>query len=59
MDIPNLDHFAPDNPLSMVLHHADGSEETITVNHTYNAAQIAWYRAGSALNLIRQQQTPD
>lgn len=59
VDIPDVNHFAPDNPLSMVLHHADGSEETITVNHTYNAAQIAWYRAGSALNLIRQQQTPD
>jgi len=40
----------------MVIHHADGSNETITVNHSYNDAQIAWYRAGSALNLIRLQQ---
>jgi aconitate hydratase len=35
--------------------HADGSEDTIVCNHTYNAQQIDWFRAGSALNLIKQQ----
>ncbi|HOH31861.1 MAG TPA: aconitase family protein, partial [Candidatus Hydrogenedentes bacterium] len=55
-DIPDLDGFAPGTSLSLVLHHDDGSEESMVVNHSYNAAQIAWYRAGSALNLIRQQQ---
>ena len=34
---------------------ADGSKENISLNHTYNASQIEWFEAGSALNLIKQQ----
>ncbi len=55
-DIMDLEKFAPGKPLSITLHHADGSEENIVAKHSYNTAQIAWYRAGSALNLIRRQQ---
>jgi aconitate hydratase len=55
IDILGLDTFAEGKPLTIVLHHADGSSETFEVNHSYNENQIAWYRAGSALNLIRQQ----
>jgi aconitate hydratase len=51
----NLDSFAPDSSLDIELVHADGQKETITVNHTYNAQQIEWFKAGSALNLIKQQ----
>ena len=47
--------FSPGKPLTIVLTHADGSEDTIVVNHTYNDAQIEWYRKGSALNLIKEQ----
>ena len=47
--------FSPGRPLTIVLRHADGSEDTIVVNHTYNDAQIEWYRKGSALNLIKEQ----
>ena len=47
--------FSPGKPLSIVLTHGDGSEDTIVVNHTYNDAQIQWYRKGSALNLIKEQ----
>ena len=47
--------FTPGRPLTIVLRHADGSEDTIVVNHTYNDAQIEWYRKGSALNLIKEQ----
>ncbi|WP_405250390.1 aconitate hydratase [Dokdonia sp. Asnod3-C12] len=47
--------FAPDKPLTVELVHADGSKDTIKVNHTYNDAQIAWYREGSALNLIKKE----
>lgn len=47
--------FAPDKPLTVEIIHADGSKNTIKVNHTYNAAQIAWYREGSALNLIKKE----
>ena len=47
--------FSPGKPLTIVLRHADGNEDTIVVNHTYNDAQIEWYRKGSALNLIKEQ----
>jgi aconitate hydratase len=33
--------------------HADGSKESFAVNHTYNAQQIEWFKAGGALNIIR------
>ena len=47
--------FSPGRPLTIVLRHVDGSEDAIVVNHTYNDAQIEWYRKGSALNLIKEQ----
>ncbi|MDB3976795.1 aconitate hydratase [Flavobacteriaceae bacterium] len=47
--------FAPGKPLYITLTHADGSQDNIVVNHTYNDAQIQWYRKGSALNLIKEQ----
>ncbi len=50
IDIVGLTTFAPDKPLTLVLNHADGSKDTISVNHTYNAQQIEWFKAGSALN---------
>jgi aconitate hydratase len=53
IDILGLDDFQPGKALEVVLHHADGRSETFAVNHTYNEAQIGWYRAGGALNLIR------
>jgi aconitate hydratase len=37
----------------LVLHHDNGTSETIHANHTYNEAQIEWFKAGSALNLIK------
>ncbi|MFZ9054198.1 MAG: aconitate hydratase [Flavobacteriales bacterium] len=52
----DLADFAPGKPLTIELEHADGSKDTIVANHTYNAQQIDWFRAGSALNLIKQQQ---
>ena len=55
IDILGLDNFTPGNPLQIKLNHADGTSTIFDVNHTYNEAQIAWYKAGSALNLIKQQ----
>ncbi|MFT4598646.1 MAG: aconitate hydratase [Bacteroidia bacterium] len=55
IDILGLDNFTPGNPLQIELNHADGSSNIFDLNHTYNEAQIAWYKAGSALNLIKQQ----
>lgn len=55
IDIVGLTTFAPNVPLTLVLHHADGSKEEITVNHSYNAQQIDWFKAGGALNIIRKE----
>ena len=55
IDITGLTDFTPGKQLTMVLHHADGTTEKIKLNHTYNEQQIEWFRAGSALNLIRKQ----
>ena len=55
ISVTGLKTFTPGKPLSMLLHHSDGTMESIAVNHTYNDAQIEWFRAGSALNLIRKQ----
>ena len=52
-DILGLTEFAPNTPLTIVLHHADGSKEEINANHTYNEQQIEWFKAGGALNIIR------
>merc|ERR1712002_1294694 len=54
--INGLDSFAPGNPLVATLHHADGSSEDITLNHTFNANQIDWFKAGSALNRMKELQ---
>ncbi len=50
----DLESFAPDKQLILELAHTDGSKDQIKLNHTYNAQQIEWYRAGSALNMIRK-----
>ncbi|WP_461449986.1 aconitate hydratase [Mucilaginibacter sp.] len=54
-DITGLTTFAPGKQLTVVLHHKDGSSESFPVNHTYNAQQIEWFKAGGALNIIRKQ----
>ena len=51
----DLAHFAPAKQLTLEIAHADGSTNIIMLNHTYNAQQIEWFKAGSALNLIREQ----
>ncbi|CEN52060.1 aconitate hydratase [Capnocytophaga canimorsus] len=48
----DLTEFAPNKPLTLEIIHKDGSKDLIKVNHTYNEGQIAWFKAGSALNLI-------
>ena len=53
----NLKEFAPGRQLILEIVHADGSIDIIRLNHTYNAQQIEWFKAGSALNLIKTQNT--
>ncbi len=55
IDINGLTSFAPGKALELVLHHKDGSADSIQVNHTYNEQQIEWFKAGGALNIIRKQ----
>ncbi len=56
VDFTDLTEFAPGKPLTLVFKHSDGSSDTIVCAHTYNAQQIAWFKAGSALNIIRAEQ---
>ncbi len=56
MDVIGLERFSPDTPLTLVLHHSDGTSESLQLNHSYNINQFEWFRAGAALNLIKQAQ---
>ena len=51
----DLEDFAPGKQLTLEIVHADGSKENVMLNHTYNEQQIEWFKAGSALNLIKSQ----
>ncbi len=53
IDITGLTTFTPGVQLTLTLNHADGSKEDFKVNHSYNAQQIEWFKAGGALNIIR------
>jgi aconitate hydratase len=53
IDIIGLTSFTPGKNLTLVLNHVDGSKDEIHVNHSYNAQQIEWFKAGGALNIIR------
>jgi aconitate hydratase len=50
-----LTSFAPGKQIAIEIAHADGSTDKIICNHTYNENQIAWFKAGSALNLIKKE----
>lgn len=53
--IKDFDQMAPGKPLTIRLDHHDGTNSEFKVSHSYNAAQIDWVRAGSALNKIREE----
>ncbi|KAI9029836.1 aconitate hydratase [Phycomyces nitens] len=55
VDIIGLTDFQEGKPLTLRLNHEDGSKEDIKLNHTFNPGQIEWFKAGSALNLMRQK----
>lgn len=57
IDILGLTSFAPGKPLTMRLHHSNGTTEDIVLNHSYNEQQIEWFKAGSALNNIKKKET--
>ncbi len=51
----DLDRLAPGRPVKVELRHPDGTSQTFDAVHTLTQDQVAWFRSGSALNLIRQQ----
>jgi aconitate hydratase len=54
VSIQGFESFAPGKQLTIVLDHADGTQDKFAVNHTYNDQQIDWVHSGSALNKIRR-----
>ncbi|XP_066489657.1 aconitate hydratase, mitochondrial [Tiliqua scincoides] len=56
LSIVGLKDFAPGKPLKCIIKHPNGSQETIMLNHTFNETQIEWFRAGSALNRMKELQ---
>ena len=54
VDFVDLIDFAPGKSLTLVFGHQDGSKTTILANHSYNAPQILWFKAGSALNMLEK-----
>lgn len=59
IDITGLKNFSPGSELKVTLHHSDGTEECFPAAHSYTETQIEWFRAGSALNLIRSENRLD
>jgi aconitate hydratase len=55
VSLTGLAGLAPGKPVRVTLHHADGSERSFDTRHTLSAEQIGWFRAGSALNVLRQK----
>jgi aconitate hydratase len=55
LSIIGLKELSPGRPLKMIIKHNDGTSDEVVLNHTMNEAQIKWFNAGSALNLIAQQ----
>ena len=56
VSIVGLKDLAPGSTVTMVVHKKDGSKFNVTLNHTFNEDQLNWFRAGSALNYMKQQQ---
>ena len=55
VSITGLTELAPGSRVLVILHHEDGGQDELHALHTLNEDQIAWFRAGSALNLLRLQ----
>jgi aconitate hydratase A / 2-methylisocitrate dehydratase len=52
LDLVGLEEMAPGQPVECRVKHADGTTETLKLNHTFSASQLEWFRKGSALNLF-------
>jgi aconitate hydratase len=55
ISLEGVTKLAPSSSIKVILNHADGSKESFTAVHTLNEEQIRWFKAGSALNLLREE----
>ncbi|HEX2738302.1 MAG TPA: aconitate hydratase, partial [Acidimicrobiia bacterium] len=55
IDVAGLSELAPGKPVTVAVHHADGSSHDITTTHTMSPEHIEWFKAGSALNVLRRR----
>lgn len=53
ISIIGLKELSPGKPVTCILHHNDGTEEVLLLQHSYNESQLEWFRSGSALNILR------
>ena len=56
ISIIGLNNLKPMKSVSCILHHLDGREEEISLQHSYNESQLEWFRAGSALNILHSME---
>ena len=54
ISLVGLNELAPGKPVKCVVKHSDGTQDVLELVHTFAEQQIAWFRAGSALNLFHQ-----
>jgi aconitate hydratase len=54
LSLVGLQDLAPGKPVTCIVQHADGTSETLLLNHSYAASQLEWFRRGSALNLFHE-----
>jgi aconitate hydratase len=54
VSIVGLDGLAPGGEVTAILHHDDGSEDSVALRHTFNDEQIEWFKAGSSLNVLKK-----
>ena len=56
INLVELNTIAPQQPVKCIITHSNGNKEEIMLNHSYNQSQIEWFKAGSALNVLRNKQ---
>lgn len=56
ISLVELNHLEQGKPVKCFIHHENGTKEEILLNHSYNNFQIQWFRAGSALNVLRSKE---
>ena len=54
ISLVRLSEMAPGKPVMAILHHADGTDEELSLSHSFAEDQIRWFHVGSALNLFHQ-----